>query len=309
LKDRIQALAARDGGESLVFHLHGTWLASQWYGARIAEKRGIPTVWSVHGQLERYHWTDRGVIHLWKKRLYWRLMAFPAFRSARVIHAVTRQEQETLSTFFKDQPIVVIPNAADLGEIDRALVALGGSVQKEPVIGFLGRFHPKKGVDILIRAFSDARLPQDWRLLLAGPSGRPTYMRELVDLVAASPARDRIAFIGPLSGDAKWRFYRRATVVAVPSHSEVIGMVNLEAAACGTPTITTHETGLDDWEAGGGILIHPEAQQLAQALRLMCFASEDEHKRRSVAARRLVENNYSWAVMKHRWLSLYESIA
>src|SRR2546426_647277 len=309
LRDRIEARARRDGSDSLVVHVHGTWLASQWYAARIARDRGIPTVWSAHGQLEPYHWSDRGVVHLLKKRLYWRLMAFPAFRSVRVIHAITQQEKENLSTFFKDQPIVVIPNAADLGEIDRAMAAIDSRVQKEPVIGFLGRFHPKKGVEILIRAFAEARLPHEWRLLLAGPSGRPRYMKELADLVAASPVRDRIAFIGSLSGDAKWRFYRRASVVAVPSYSEVIGMVNLEAAACGTPTITTHETGLGDWEAGGGTLIHPEMQELAQALRLMCFASEEEHRGRSAAARRLVENNYSWAAIKHRWLGLYESIA
>src|SRR2546428_1851046 len=109
LKHDIQTAALNDGA-SVIFHLHGIWLASQWYGARIGSQKEIPTILSAHGQLEPYHWTDRGTLHLVKKRLYWRLVAHPAFRSLRAIHAITPHEADNQRALFKDKAISLIPN-------------------------------------------------------------------------------------------------------------------------------------------------------------------------------------------------------
>ncbi|PYS66760.1 MAG: hypothetical protein DMF69_25155 [Acidobacteria bacterium] len=98
------------------------------------------------------------------------------------------------------------------------------------------------------------------------------------------------------------------SVVAVPSLSEVVGLVNLEAAACGTPTITTFETGLHDWGDAGGILIHPDAEQLADALMVMANLTDERYRARSLAARRLVEQRYSWDVVSQRWRDLYTTL-
>ena len=308
LNDRVRSLACRNGRQ--VFHLHGAWLASHWYAARAARKAEVPFIVSFHGQLEPYHWRDKGAFHVLKKKVYWYAVAYPAFRSASVVHAITPLEKQHLVRLFPTQRIEVIPNAVDLEEVDTALRDRADPIGtgRAPVIGFLGRFHPKKGAHLLIEAFSMAGLPREWQLVLAGPLGTPSYMAMLAELVKASPVNDRITFIGPVSGNAKWEFYRTATVIAVPSLSEVIGMVNLEAAACGTPTITTYETGLLDWKSGGGILIEPVVAELAAALSTICLGNTAEWQRRSLAARHLVESHYSWKVIRGRWLNLYGSV-
>ena len=145
--------------------------------------------------------------------------------------------------------------------------------------------------------------------MLAGPPSDASYFSRLQQLAWTSGARSRISFLGPLTGHGKWAFYRSASVVAVPSFSEVVGMVNLEAAACGTPTITTFETGLDDWEEGGGVLTGSNAEDLAQALWTVCSESTQEYEARSVASRRLVEERYSWGVVGPQWQALYASLA
>lgn len=301
---------AAEGPTPSVFHLNGIWQASQWYAARAARRKQIPTVLSPHGQLKPPYWGggDRSLFHRLRKGVYWRLVASPAFRSAETIHAITLQEKESLSAIFKDQVIALIPNAADLDEIDLALAALPASVQRDTIIAFLGRFHPNKGPDILIRAFAEADLHRDWRLMLAGPPGPPAYMRLLTELVNESPVKDRIRFVGPLFGEAKWKLYRMATAVAVPSVTEVMGMVNLESAACGTPTVTTHETGLEDWQDAGGMLVRPTVGDLANALALIASLSADEYRSRSLAARRHIESRYSWRVVRQRWYDLYTSL-
>jgi len=308
LKETIAGLGLRSPGTLL--HIHGVWLAAQWYGARAARRNEVPFVVSMHGQLEPYHWRDKGPLQFAKKELYWHLMARPVFRCADVVHAITPLEKEHLAQLLPNQRIEVIPNAVDLDEVDGTLTALPAQREsrRTPTIAFLGRFHPKKGVHLLIQAFGMTGLPSEWQLLLAGPAGEARYMRALKHLIERSRKRDRIKLLGPLLDGKKWEFYQSATVVAVPSLSEVVGLVNLEAAACGTPTITTHATGLYDWEDGGGILINPNVHELTEALLKMCSLGAAEYEVRSAASRRLVEERYSWSVVGPRWSALYDSL-
>jgi len=309
LADAIRKSAQGPG--PTVFHLHGVWLASHWCAARVAHRRKVPWILSAHGQLEPWHWRDKGLLHLLKKKLYWGLVARPRFSASNAIHAITRLEREHLGQLLPHTRIEVIPNAVDLSEIDQALPAIAEEVgrPRQPWVVFVGRFHPKKGVELLIQAFARARLSSEWRLVLAGPPGPDWYMRRILLQIQRSGIAGRVQVLGPVSGLAKWRLYRSAFVVAVPSFSEVIGMVNLEAGGCGTPTITTRETGLEDWEIGGGVVIRPTLDELTEALERTCRLQSEEHAERCRSIRRLVEERYSWEVVGSRWLSLYRELA
>ena len=301
----IDAIVRAGGGDRV--HLHGVWQAAHWYAARRATSQGIPLLLSSHGMLEPYHWNDRGQRQLIMKRAYWTTMAYPAFRHANLIHAITPAEAHNLRRLFPGRDVDIIPNAVDLDEIDRELSRLepAGALVREPVVGFIGRFHPKKGLDVLIEAFSSARLAPSWQLRIAGPPGTPEYMARVNRAVAGSAARDRITIVGPVFGSDKWRFLRSVNVLAVPSLSEAIGLVNLEAAACGTPTITTHATGLEDWENGGGLLVAPGTEALRAALERVSRLSHEEYGERSRASRALVERRYAWTVVSARWQDAY----
>ena len=85
--------------------------------------------------------------------------------------------------------------------------------------------------------------------------------------------------------------------------------MNLEAAALGVPVLTTHETGLWDWEAGGGVLVHPRVADLSRALTGIFAWSETERLDRGRQLRQLVENRYSWQAVGPQWLELYAGLA
>jgi len=91
----------------------------------------------------------------------------------------------------------------------------------------------------------------------------------------------------------------------VPSFSEVIGMVNLEAALYQCPTVTTYQCGLNDWEEGGGQLVEPEVAQLTEALLSCTQWTEDERRQRGETSLKLVEEKYSWHHVVKLWLELY----
>jgi len=120
------------------------------------------------------------------------------------------------------------------------------------VLMFAGRVQPLKGPDIVLEAAArlieaDPELAKRLQVVLVGgPSGRaeradPDRMRELAAKLAIS---DIVRFEPPCPQAELADWYRAATVVLTPSHSESFGLVALEAQACGTPVVAASVGGL-----------------------------------------------------------------
>ncbi|MXZ30026.1 MAG: glycosyltransferase [Acidimicrobiia bacterium] len=126
----------------------------------------------------------------------------------------------------------------------RAALGLGG----EPVLLFVGRVQPLKGLDLAVRtlsALSDRR--RSARLLVVGGPSGPQGRAELARarrLVAASGLGQRVLFVPPQPHHRLATYYRAADAVLVPSRSETFGLVALEAAACGAPVVAAAVGGL-----------------------------------------------------------------
>ena len=293
-------------GNISVVHIHGIWMFPQFAAARIAQRLGVPTVLTNHGAVQ---WALRqpGMLKAAKKRLYMNLMKDRLFRRIHVQHAITERDRDAVYSFFPHRRIEVIPNFVDLGQVDEALRPAENP--DSPYILFVGRIHPTKGVDILIEAFGRAELRRDWRLIVVGPKVHQGYAEYLGRLIATSPRKDRIEMRDAVwDSTVKYSLMRNAQVTVVPSHTEVISLVNLESAACFTPTITTSATGLTDWTDGGGLLIEPSLGPLTAALSDAGQWSDNERKDRGFASRRLIEKKYSSAAVIPLWLQLYRSL-
>jgi glycosyltransferase involved in cell wall biosynthesis len=277
--------------------------------ASAAQRLAIPTVLTHHGHVQ---WALRqpDMLGATKKRLYMALVKDRLFRRITVQHAITEQERDILYSFFHYSRIEVVPNFVDVDNVDRALVSVAPR-DSEPYVLYIGRLHPTKGIDVLIEAFGRALIPPDWRLLIVGPAVDSTYADRLRRSIAASPRRSRIELRGPVwDASEKYQLMRDAWVTVVPSpwHTEVITLVNLEASACATPTITTKVTGLKDWREGGGLLIDSGPNALTAALSEVAHWSDQERQQRGVASRRLIERRYSAEAVMPRWLELYRSL-
>jgi len=293
----------------LYFSLHGVWFAPQWLAARAAYRFSVPAVLSPHGMLEVWHWRKNFLKRI-KKLVYWHTLAYKAFRHLNVIHALTSLERDNLAKYFPKQNIVVIPNAIDLDEVDRNLIDYGNSDSPldKPYILFVARLDPQKGLDILIDAFSLTKNPGDFHLLIVGPVGIPKYVEMLKNQVKKLDLDKKILFIGPVFGNKKWNFYRHAWAFCTPSRSEGLSAVHLEAASAQVPVITTYNSGIEELERAGGLLVNPRADELAKALEKVFSWSENERNERGRAMRKLVERRYSWDVVGPQYLSLYSEL-
>lgn len=281
-----------------LIHIHGLWRASTLVSIRAALRSKIPSILSVHGQTASWALSGQGFLKYAKKKLYGWLVGQAMLKKVDYLHAITPIERKGLELFLGRHVDFVIPNAI--------LAASYNGAETKPLkyLAFLGRLHPVKGVLNLIEAFLAANIGAEWQLLIAGPEEDAAYVAKLK---AAAQGSTRIKFIGPVFGAEKINFLKQAWTLVVPSYTEVIGMVNLEAGLCGTPSVTTPETGLSDWARGGGILVNNEKSNLRMALEEVASWTLDERLARGERSQQLIMDVYLLDVVGAQWLKAYES--
>jgi glycosyltransferase involved in cell wall biosynthesis len=113
---------------------------------------------------------------------------------------------------------------------------------------FLGRIHPKKGVDLLIRAYSsisrstNAAHPGSFpNLVIAGPGLDTPYGQSMQALASKTCSPGSVFWPGMLSGDAKWAALYNCEAFVLASHQENFGVAIVEALACGKPVLISKQ--------------------------------------------------------------------
>lgn len=290
LKQHLQTLS-----NNALFHLHGVWMHAQLAAAKIAVKQNTPFLLTPHGMYEPWLWKQGTV----KKKIYFHGLASSAFAKAKYIHAITHDEKVNLQKLFPKTEVVYIPNAIKIEPVAQKIKP------SRPYFLFLGRLHPKKGLELLIEVFLSLKLTS-YDLKIVGTQN--DYSIKLAEKISHLK-ESRIQFLGEVRGDEKNRLYRNAHVFIAPSHSEVVGMVNLEAAKMATPVITTYQTGLlKEWNNHGGRLINPTYEELKRAILEVAQWPEEQRDINGENLRKFVIEHYSWDVIKPQWDALYASM-
>lgn len=288
-----------------VVHIHGIWMAAQWAGLLVSKKLNLPVIISPHGMLLPWLWDGQGVLKKIKKILYFSMFIRPVLPEQIIVHALTSKEAENYSYLFPGRSQTIIPNG--ITKISSAIKRTPQSIGKNFL--FLSRIHPVKGVDILVKAFHKANLGIEWKLYIVGPPEVPDYLAQIKDDIQELGLSSRIDIIGPVFGDNKDTYYKTAWALVLPSRSEGFGMVNLEAAMCGLPSLLTLEAGLENWAESGGLLVKPDIDDLATKLIEAASWSLNERISRGEQAFHYVKQNYSWDVITPKWHNLYQRIS
>ncbi len=161
------------------------------------------------------------------------------------------QEEEQFRRLYGDPPgrvEIVAPGVEHAfftpGDRKGARHALG--LGDGPVLLFVGRIQPLKGVDVALQALAALGRPDAVLLVVGGASGAEgDHEVERVErLVDDLGLRDQVRFVPPQPHHILSTYYRAADAVWVPSRSESFGLVALEAAACGIPVVASAVGGL-----------------------------------------------------------------
>lgn len=207
------------------------------------------------------------------------------------------------------QPIVIAPNGLNLDEFPKP-ADLNAPIET-PLIGnltknvlrllFLGRVHPKKGLDLLLPAWAKlSALTKDWQLVIAGPDEQG-YLAQIRGLARSLGLQDQIVFTGPLTGRSKISLLHSADLFILPSYSEGFSMSILEAMACELPVVATHACNFPDITgADAGWECDTTVDSLVGTLKMALQTSETERRKRGQNGCHLVGTFYTWpAIVKN----------
>lgn len=283
-----------------VIHDHGLWLMPNLWAGRAARAAALPFVVSPRGMLSEAALCFSAT----RKRLMWHGVQGALLRKAACLHATSQAEYEEFRRLGLSNPVAIIGNGIDLPQ---ELAEHDGN--KEHYVLSLGRLHPKKGLDRLIRAWAgiEARA-EGWRLRVVGPSERG-YGAELAAL-AAQLGCSKVTIEGEVTGARKWQVYRDAGLFVLPTRNENFGLSVAEALSCGVPVIATRNA---PWQGlvneACGWWIDDDGQQLAQTLTRAMSLSDGTRRAMGLRGRTWMARDFAWPAIAQRMAEVYEWLA
>jgi glycosyltransferase involved in cell wall biosynthesis len=245
-----------------VVHVHGAWPVTSFAGLLLARLYRIPTVLTPHESLTTADVvTSKTHAREATKRALRRIWLSAA---SAVVFSSELEMEESLDKQTKARTTVVPHPVVD----ERKPASVGRRVARPADsglrLGFLGRFHEKKNLPMLVEAV--AALPKEVTLTISG--GGYGSEKELRYLAVGLGLGDRVSWMGFTHHDERDRFWDQVDVLVLPSRFECFGMVVVEAMERGVPTIVAARVGAATLVSrhNAGLVIDPSVQGITQAV-------------------------------------------
>jgi alpha-maltose-1-phosphate synthase len=309
----MAAALSTPGSSAQLVHSH-TWYANL-AGHLAAMLYDIPHVMTMHSLEALRPWKAEQLgggyaVSTWCERT--------AASSAAAVVAVSDGMRADILSAYPEIPaerVRVIRNGIDTNEYrpDPQTWVLGryGIDPGRPYVIFVGRITRQKGVPVLLRAASGL-IPDAQLVLLAGAADTPEQLAEVTELVDGLRTNRSGIFWIPdmLPKPEVIQLLTHATVFACPSIYEPLGIVNLEAMACGTAVVGSRTGGIPEVVAEGetGLLVPVgEPEPLAEALNTL-LRDPDRADAMGQAGRKRAISEFGWPAIAAQTADLYAEL-
>ncbi len=301
-------LAKLDAMAPDVVHAHGLWTLTSRTSLRYCRSQRRPYVVSPHGMMDP--WALRQ--SRWKKRLAWGFYEKAHLSGASCLHALCTAELEAIRAAGLSNPVCVIPVGVELPTGEPGPAPWIGKIPAgEKILFSFGRLHPKKGLKELVTGWTSGGRPQGqgWHLVIAGWD-QIGHEPELRALIAGRPDANRIHFLGALSEADKIAAFAHCDAFVLPSFSEGLPMVVLEAWAQAKPALITPRCNLDlGYERGAAIRIEPDPVSIAAGLQKLFALPDAERRAMGERGRTLIKERFLWPKVAADFRSVYAWIS
>ncbi len=322
-------------GEFDLAHIHALFSPVSTAAATVARKQNLPYILRPLGTLDPADLQKKRRL----KQVYVGLWEGANLAGAAGIHFTSEQEAKISQRFGTNAPDIVIPLGVTPPEDVETLHATslrqdglcindiinnetkvslptptdvpGNVSTQSPILLFMSRIDPKKGLDLLIPAL-ETLLAEGlgFHFILAGANPQdPEYERKIQQQIQASPLSSHTTITGFVEGEVKAALLQGADLFVLPSYYENFGIAVAEAMVAGTPVVISDQVHI--WQevkgAEAGWVCGCDVASLTQTLR-EALRDAGEQKRRGVNARDYALEHYSWDAIAQTMIEAYQQI-
>lgn len=287
-----------------VLHIHGLWRYPHFFVNMWIRKKKGHVVVSPHGMLDPYIIQNQGFV---KRLLAKLLFPKPVWNSVSCYIALCEAEYRAIRDFGITSPVAIIPNGINLPVLE-------SDTQHEKDhkhLLFLGRLHPKKGVDILLKSIAQIKkqnpeLLANWVVDIVGWS-QENFDKQLQSIVDENDLHKIVTFHGGLFDAEKEKMYAKASAYILPSHGEGLPMTVLEAWAWELPVVMTPMCNIPEgYQHNAAIKIYPEKKSVTKGLLELMKMNSAERLEMGKRGRQLVKHFFTWEASAQKIDELYQ---
>ena len=229
------------------FIVHGLWQFNTLMARLLIKKKYYVL---LHGQLDPFFKND--FIKLIKKKIYWFLFERNNLLNAKSILLTSKGEMQTLkNTFVKTSNIKkqVIQYGIIKPKLNKKKLSIKfykkfKNFKDKKFYLFLGRFHEKKGCEIIIETIKILGNNFKGLVLMAGPLSNTIYEKKIINLIKEYKLEKKIIISEALYNDLKWGAIQQSKVMLLPSHGENFGVALVESLSFSKPVLTTFKVNI-----------------------------------------------------------------
>lgn len=288
-----------------VVHVDYVWAWSTLVAVIAGARARRPVVMTAHESLTSFGIEMRSGSADRKTKLWMRAkLCLRRFLMRHIDVVVMTSEMEHADSIRPGERAVVIPHAVVSETPEKPLT--------EPplpplVVGYIGRLHPKKNIEVLLRAVAGQGTPTN--VIVCG-DGDPDYRNQLYRLADRLSLAARVEWRGHVDASGRADLFAQSHVVAMPSTYECFGMAAAEAMAAGVPVIVSKTTGVapvvDAYECGR-LVEAGEIDELRAAVASFADDASWRHQAR-INSLSAAAASYSYASYGERIAAVYAEL-
>lgn len=292
-----------------IVHIHAIWEDILHQTARLCQQLEKPYLISPHGMLDPWSMGQSR----WLKKTMLQLRIQNNLQRAAAL-AFTAPQERDLTSYLKLSPRKIVePLGVDLKEFEElpprgSFRSRFSQLGDKPVVMFLSRVDPKKGLDLLIPAFAKCGHP-DAMLAIVGPITRG-YEPTLQGLIKENNLQDRCIICGMQHGRERIEALHDADLFILPSYQENFAIVAVEAMASACPVIVSDQVNIFgtilQHELGAVVETNVESvrAELSRWLDDLPRAAKTGQSNREFA-----RQHYDWSIIARNWHEHYQLLA
>lgn len=294
-------------------HIHALFSPVSSLSATICRQQRLPYILRPLGTLDPADLRKKKQL----KRLYAAILERPNLVGAAAIHFTSIQEAKISTKFGISTKNLVIPLGVTKGDEKENITGKSSACQQlgiphgVPLILFMSRIDPKKGLDLLIPALEKLLVTGlKFHFVLAGSNPQdPNYEAKIKLQIQNSTLRSHTTMTGFVTGELKAALLQMADIFVLPSYYENFGIAVAEAMVTGTPVVISDQVHIcqqvRDSESGwvGTTDVTNLVELLTQALQ-----NPQELQRRGLRAKEYALKHYSWDAIAHQVITAYQNI-